>query len=114
LQDYLCLIIFHESLLDRWKTLTEPMKIQTSRRQIAGLLIAFAVPAVLVGSAFGQWWFDLGLRDSERWSHLSGEISAGETAVLRASALLLGSIVGMAAGGASSVLLFLLTRRRPS
>lgn len=104
----------HAGLLDRWKTLTEPMKIQTSRRQIAGLLIAFAVPAVLVGSAFGQWWFDLGLRDSERWSHLSGELSAGETADLRSSALLLGSIVGMAAGGASSILLFLLTRRRPS
>lgn len=108
------MIIFHESLLDRWKTLTEPMKIQTSKRQIAGALLAFAVSSVLVGAAFGQWWFDLGLRDSERWSHLSGEISAGETADLRASALLLGSIVGMAAGGASSILVFLLTRRRPS
>lgn len=90
------------------------MNIQTSKSQIVRTLIAFAVPAVLAGFAAGQWWFDLGLRDSDRWSHLSGEISAKETADLRSSALLIGSIAGIATGGASSILLFLLTRRRPS
>ena len=82
--------------------------------QIVRTLLAFAVPAVIAGIAAGQWWFDLGLRDSDRWSHLSGEISAKEMADLRSSAILIGSIAGIAVGGASSVIVFLSTRRRPS
>lgn len=88
--------------------------------QIVRTPLAFAVPAAIAaiaaiaGIAAGQWWFDLGLRDSNRWSHLSGEISAKEMADLRSSAILIGSIAGIAVGGASSVIVFLSTRRRPS
>ncbi len=86
--------------------------------QIVRTPLAFAVPAAIAGIVAGQWWFDLGLRDSNRWSHLSGEISgeisAKEMADLRSSAILIGSIAGIAVGGASSVIVFLSTRRRPS
>lgn len=90
------------------------MKAKPSTNLIARTLLGFAVPALIAGTVAGQWWFGLGLQDSDRWSHLSGEISAKEKTDLRASAILVGSIAGIAVGGASLVIVFLITRRRPS
>lgn len=88
------------------------MRITTSTNKIILSAMVITISALLTGFGAGQWWLELGLGDSERWSHLSGAMSVDEIANLRQSAVLIGSMVGTTCATAVSSILFLAIRQR--
>lgn len=84
------------------------------KRIQAKYLVAFALPGIVAGICAGLWWYDLGQRDADRWSQLTGSLSREEKSELFKASILIGFVAGLVAGGATSGLVYVFTCCRRS
>ncbi|HEY9684781.1 MAG TPA: hypothetical protein V6C86_24600 [Oculatellaceae cyanobacterium] len=83
-----------------------------SSKNKAALAPAFLIPALLCGALAGNWWYQLGMKDQDRWSHLTGAMSQAGQQELLTFSIVIGLVAGLFGGIVSTLIRYMITRSR--